>query len=159
MFELFKNHQKCETSSDNCSEKEKNESRDYQILIGENFANASTSQHSLCHSESQNCLSHSQSSSLEGSVNYNKLYRNYTSSPHLFLLVLFLGIYVLLILLGASVFALFEQKAEFQIRDHILRTQQNFLAKHSCVDGIYPFIFHNRPKQSRLNTNPVFYKL
>ena len=135
MFEIFKSGQKHETSSKNSTERTQNYNKDYKILIGENIANTSTSQHNLC--QSQNSFSQSHNSSLEGS--YSKIYRNYTSSPHLFLLVLFLGIYVLLILLGASVFALFEQKAEFQIRDQILRTQQNFLAKHPSVNGIYNF--------------------
>lgn len=140
MFQLFKSYQNCELSSDECKPKEENQSQDYQILIGDNIANASTSQNHLCHSESQNSLCQSHSSSLENSTyGYNRIYRNYTSSPHLFLLVLFLVIYILLILLGASVFSLFEQKAEFQIRDHLLRTQHNFLAKHPSVDGIYIF--------------------
>ena len=108
-------------SPDNRNNLKTTNGSDYQILIGDNSFNASSSQSSYVS---------------DTNSDDNKVYRNYISSPHHFLLILFLIIYVLLILLGASVFSLFEQKAEFQIRDQLLRTQQTFLAKHPCVDGI-----------------------
>ncbi|CAG2161029.1 unnamed protein product [Oppiella nova] len=107
-------------SPDNRNNLKTTNGNDYQILIGDNSFNASSSQSSYVS---------------DTNSDDNKVYRNYISSPHHFLLILFLIIYVLLILLGASVFSLFEQKAEFQIRDQLLRTQQTFLAKHPCVDA------------------------
>jgi hypothetical protein len=127
MMQIFTTRQKSTTPSksidnnDNTNNlSQTNQVKDYQILIGDNGFTPCTSQQNLCQRELN-----------ENSYEDN---RNYISSPNVCYLVLFLVIYVLLILLGASIFSLFEQKAEFQIRDQLLRKQQTFLAKHPCVD-------------------------
>lgn len=54
--------------------------------------------------------------------------------PHLIYLIFFFIIYILLILLGTSLFVLFEAKAELRVRDVILNRQQMFLDQNQCVD-------------------------
>jgi hypothetical protein len=131
MMQIFTTRQKTTSPSKSIDNNDKtnnllqtNQAKDYQILIGDNSFTPCTSQQSLCQRELN-----------ENSSDDNN--RNYNSSPNIFYLILFLIIYILLILLGASVFSLFEQKAEFQIRDQLLRKQQTFLAKHHCVEGKY----------------------
>lgn len=59
--------------------------------------------------------------------------------PHLIYLLFFVIIYILLILLGASLFVLFEAKTELRLRDQILLQQQMFLDANTCVDGEHFF--------------------
>lgn len=54
--------------------------------------------------------------------------------PHLVYLLFFVVIYILLILLGASLFVLFEAKTEVRLRDQILHQQQLFLEQNACLD-------------------------
>jgi len=127
-MQIFATRQKTSDSSISNNDKgsstlQPNQTNDYQILIGDNGYSPCTSQQNLC----------SRSDGLENEREEYK--RNYISSPNIFYLILFVIIYILLILLGASVFSLFEQKAEFQLRDQLLRKQQTFLAKHHCVNG------------------------
>lgn len=64
--------------------------------------------------------------------------------PHLVYLLFFVVIYVLLILLGASLFVLFEAKTEIRLRDQIILQQQMFLEGNTCLDGklkVCPFLF------------------
>jgi hypothetical protein len=146
MMQIFATRQKTTIPSNSIDNNEKtnnllqtNQAKDYQILIGENSFTPCTSQQNLC----QRDLNDNNS----GDNN-----RNYISSPNIFYLILFLIIYILLILLGASVFSLFEQKAEFQIRDQLLRKQQTFLAKHHCVDGKYYRNYNNYINYNSINS-------
>ncbi|XP_054159499.1 uncharacterized protein LOC128957717 [Oppia nitens] len=114
--------------------------RDYNILIGDNGRDgggggltASTAETSVCHSQ-YTTTSIEYTTTASQCQQHSEVYRNYISAPHHFLLILFLIIYVLLILLGASVFSLFEQKTEFQLRDQLLRSQQLFLAQNPSVN-------------------------
>ena len=54
--------------------------------------------------------------------------------PHLLSLFCFVCMYVLLIIVGTSLFVLFESHTELAIRDQILQTQRVFLLENKCVD-------------------------
>lgn len=128
----LKNDKPSDTSSDH-----------YQMIIGDHgLYDPSTSQ-SMCHSNKQIDLTASSVSSFDqgGHSGYRNVFRNYTSSPHHVVMFVFLATYFLLLLLGTSVFAIFEQKAEFELRDRILRVQQTFLNKHPGVDRKITSIF------------------
>lgn len=58
--------------------------------------------------------------------------------PHLIYLIFFFVLYILLIMLGTSLFVLFEAKAELRLRDRILNRQQLFLEQNKCVDREFP---------------------
>lgn len=55
--------------------------------------------------------------------------------PHFVYLSVFLILYVALILIGTSLFVLFEANTELRVRDQILMVQKQFLDKNRCVDG------------------------
>lgn len=103
----------------------------------------------LSHFPSSSATSSNNVTNLADHHNYNPttLYRSGSISivnceyklkekyPHLIYLIFFVTIYILLIMLGASLFVLFEAKAELRLRDQVLHSQQLFLEKNDCLDG------------------------